>query len=131
MLDESARTSLRSALSAVRRALGDEPDRYLLASRDGVALAGPEEVWTDVAEFKRLAAEGRLEDALGLSRGDLLEDLDDEWMYERRDEHRARLVALLERMAGARKPRGVSRRRSHSPGGRSRSTRSPRRPIAS
>jgi DNA-binding SARP family transcriptional activator/tetratricopeptide (TPR) repeat protein len=99
VLDESARTSLRSALSALRRALGADADRYLLATRDGVALAGPDEVWTDVGEFEQLVAEGRLEDALELSRGELLEDLDDDWVYERRDEHRARMVELLERMA--------------------------------
>ncbi len=101
VLDESARTSLRSALSALRRVLGADADRYLLATRDAVALAGPDEVWTDVGEFERLVGEGRLEDALELSRGDLLEDLDDDWVYERRDEHRARLAALLERMAAA------------------------------
>ncbi len=60
VLDESARTSLRSALSALRRAVGADADRYLLASRDTVALAGPDEVWTDVGEFDRLLAEGRL-----------------------------------------------------------------------
>ncbi len=99
VLDESARTSLRSALSALRRVLGPDAERYLLASRDSVALGGPDEVWTDVGEFEQLLAEGRLEDALELSRGDLLEDLDDDWVYERRDEHRARVVALLEQMA--------------------------------
>src|SRR5437899_3320873 len=101
VLDESARTSLRSALAALRRALGADADRYLLATRDGVALAGPDEVWTDVGEFERLVAEGRLEDALEISRGDLLEDLDEDWVYERRDERRAQLAALLERMAAA------------------------------
>ncbi|MFI5004631.1 MAG: AAA family ATPase [Solirubrobacterales bacterium] len=101
VLDESARTSLRSALSALRRALGADADRYLLATRDAVALAGPEEVWTDVGEFERLLAEGRLGEAIELARGDLLEDLDDDWVYERRDEHRARVAALLERMAAA------------------------------
>src|ERR1700674_2491598 len=64
VLDESARTSLRSALSALRRALGTDADRYLWASRDSVARAGPDEVWTDVGEFDRLVADGRLEDAL-------------------------------------------------------------------
>ncbi len=106
VLDESARTSLRSALSAVRRALGADADRYLLATRDAVALAGADEVWTDVGEFERLVAEDRLQDALELSRGDLLEDLDDDWVYERRDEHRARLVALLERMAAGAEAHG-------------------------
>ena len=101
VLDESARTSLRSALSALRRALGADADRYLLTTRDGVALAGPDRVWIDVEEFERVVAEGRLEDALELARGELLEDLDDEWVYARRDEQRARVAALLERMAGA------------------------------
>ena len=101
VLDESARTSLRSALSALRRALGADADRYLLASREAVALAGPDQVWTDVGEFERLLTEGQLEDALELARGELLADLDDDWVYERRDEHRASVVALLERMAAA------------------------------
>jgi DNA-binding SARP family transcriptional activator/class 3 adenylate cyclase/tetratricopeptide (TPR) repeat protein len=101
VLDESARTSLRSALSSLRRALGADADRYLLATRDGVALAGPDEVWTDVGEFERLLAGGRLEDAFELASGDLLADLDEDWVYERRDEHRAQVVALLERMASA------------------------------
>jgi DNA-binding SARP family transcriptional activator/class 3 adenylate cyclase/tetratricopeptide (TPR) repeat protein len=101
VLDESARTSLRSALSALRRPLGTDADRYLLTTRDVVALAGPDEVWTDVGEFDRLLAKGRLQDALELCKGDLLEDLDEDWVYERRDEHRARVVALLEGMAAA------------------------------
>jgi DNA-binding SARP family transcriptional activator/class 3 adenylate cyclase/tetratricopeptide (TPR) repeat protein len=101
VLDESARTSLRSALSSLRRALGADADRYLLGTRDGVALAGPDEVWTDIGEFEGLVAAGRLDDALELSRGDLLEDFDDDWIYERRDEHRTRVSALLERMAAA------------------------------
>jgi len=101
VLDESARTSLRSALSALRRALGADADRYLLATREAVALAGPDQVWTDVGEFEQLLTEGQLEDALELARGELLADLDDDWVYERRDEHRASVVALLERMAAA------------------------------
>ncbi len=101
VLDESARTSLRSALSALRRALGADADRYLLATREAVALAGPDEVWTDVGEFERLLAAGQLQDALELADGELLADLDDDWVYERREEHRAQLMALLERMAAA------------------------------
>ena len=66
VLDESARTSLRSALSALRRALGPGSERYLIANRDEVGLAGEELVWTDVAEFDRLVAGDRLEEALEL-----------------------------------------------------------------
>src|SRR5579871_587396 len=92
VLDESARTSLRSALSALRKALGPESERYLLAGRDEIGLAGDALVWTDIAEFDRCVAEERLEDALALSRGELLAGLDDDWVHERRDEQRDRVA---------------------------------------
>src|SRR5829696_8598196 len=53
VLDESARTSLRSALSALRRALGPQADRLLIATRDRAGLAGDDLVWTDFGEFER------------------------------------------------------------------------------
>src|SRR3954452_6693525 len=71
VLDESARTSLRSALSALRKALGPEAEGYLVATRDSVGLADAE-VWTDVGEFERLVAAGELDAALELCRGELL-----------------------------------------------------------
>ena len=99
VLDESARTSLRSALSALRRALGPDADRYLIATREEVGLAGDSLVWTDIAEFDRCVSEGRLEDALELCRGELLAGLDEDWVYERRDEHRERVASVLARLA--------------------------------
>ena len=99
VLDESARTSLRSALSALRRSLGHGADRYLITDRETVALAGPKEVWIDLAEFDALLAAGRREDALELCRGALLAGLDDDWAYERRDEHRDRVADALARLA--------------------------------
>src|SRR2546421_4853326 len=69
VLDESARTSLRSALSALRRALGPGSEQYVIAGRDEVGLADDSLVWTDLAEFERCIAEQRLDDALALSRG--------------------------------------------------------------
>ncbi len=99
VLDESARTSLRSALSSLRRALGPDSERYLIAGRDDVGLAGDSLVWTDLAEFERCVDEGRLEDALELSSGELLAELDDDWVYERRDEQRERVAGVLARLA--------------------------------
>jgi class 3 adenylate cyclase len=99
VLDESARTSLRSALSALRRALGPASEQYLIATRDEVGLAGDSLVWTDLRAFDELVAEGRLEDALELSRGELLAGLDEDWVYERRDEHRDRVAGILGRLA--------------------------------
>jgi DNA-binding SARP family transcriptional activator len=99
VLDESARTSLRSALSTLRKSLGRGADRYLITDRETVALAGSEEVWIDLAEFDALVAAGRCEDALELCRGALLEGLDDDWVYERRDEHRDRVADTLAQLA--------------------------------
>ena len=52
VLDASARTSLRGALAALRKALGPDADRYLVATRERVGLS--EAVRTDAAEFDRL-----------------------------------------------------------------------------
>src|SRR3712207_3294451 len=101
VLDESARTSLRSALSSLRKALGPDADRYLLAGRDTVALVGPDQVATDLADFETLMAEGRAEEALELARGDLLDGLDDDWVYAARDEHRERVADALAALAVA------------------------------
>src|SRR5271166_2195581 len=70
VLDESARTSLRSALSSLRKAVGSDIDRYLISGRESVALAGGELVWVDLSEFEALLAAGRLEEALVLCRGE-------------------------------------------------------------
>ena len=52
-----------------------------------------------MAEFDRRVEEGRLEEALELSRGELLAGLDEDWVYERRDEHRDRVAGVLARLA--------------------------------
>src|SRR4051812_8750923 len=95
VLDESARTSLRSALSALRKAFGPEADRCLVADRDSVALGARDLVATDLADFEALLRDGRVDEALALSRGELLEGLDDDWVHERRDEHRERVAQAL------------------------------------
>ena len=112
VLDESARTSLRSALSALRKSLGRGADGYLITDRDTVALASSEAVWIDLVEFDALVAAGRCEDALELCRGALLEGLDDDWVYERRDEHRDRVAGALGGSPPRRKRAVSSRRRS-------------------
>jgi DNA-binding SARP family transcriptional activator len=96
VLDSSARASLRNGLWALRRALGDDADA-LVATRARVGLEGPH--WLDVTAFGEYVAAGRLDDALALCRGELLAGLDEEWVLEFRDAHRARLSDLLERLA--------------------------------
>jgi DNA-binding SARP family transcriptional activator len=94
--DSSGRASLRTALSAVRRSIGEES---LIATRDRVGLA--DGVWVDIREFDTLLARGDIEPALELARGELLPELDDEWVLVARTEHRDRLSSALAALSGA------------------------------
>ena len=89
VLDESARTSLRAALSELRRALGPEADR-LVATRETVALDG---AWVDLRESTALLDAGRVDDAAAVCDAELLRGMDDEWVFELRREHQDRLRA--------------------------------------
>lgn len=99
--DDSARVSLRTALAQLRASLGPNLGRLVLATREHVALAGPQDVWTDVGELERLLAKGHAQAALALWGGELLTGLEDDWVYERRDELRQNLCDALRYAAGA------------------------------
>jgi DNA-binding SARP family transcriptional activator len=96
VLDSSSRASLRSALWALRSALGPAAS-HLQATRDRVGLA--ENIGTDIGEFRRLVATGDPAGAIALCRGRLLSDLDDEWVLEAREEHERELAAVLSELA--------------------------------
>jgi DNA-binding SARP family transcriptional activator len=98
VLDASARQSLRSAVWALRRALGPAAGQ-LVASRDEIRLEG--EVWVDCIEFEQLIDGGRVDEALAFSDGELLAGFDDEWAYDARADHRERLAEVLEERAAA------------------------------
>jgi len=103
VLDESARLSLRTALAALRRELGEEATA-VAATRGQLGLAP--EAWIDVREFDALVGNGRLEQAIELHRGDLLPELDHDWVLEARDERRALLAEAIARLAVADEQRG-------------------------
>ncbi len=98
VLDESARVSLRTALVRLRAALGPEADRFLEVTRDTIALAGPDRVWTDIGEIEHRLEAGDVEAALALYGGELLVGLEEDWVFERRD----LLVHRLAESAGRR-----------------------------
>jgi DNA-binding SARP family transcriptional activator len=97
VLDASARASLRSAVWALRPALG----AGLNASRDTLMLDGS--LLVDLWQFRRLLAAGEHEAALALCGGELLQDLDDDWVIEARaefeDDIAAALITLTEQAA--------------------------------
>src|SRR3712207_1563919 len=79
VLDASARGSLRTALSELRRVFDG-----VEAERETVGLRA--DVWTDIREFRALLDAGRIEEALALQRGEPLGGLDDDWVHEARRE---------------------------------------------
>jgi len=101
VLDSSARASLRSAVWSLRRALGPVAERHLIVDRDHVGLEPGPEVWVDVAAFETLARAGREREAVELCAGELLAGFEEEWALRARDEHRERLLDVLEQLAAA------------------------------
>ena len=97
VLDTSARASMRSALWALRRALGPAADEVLETARDRVGLRG--DVWIDAVAFDSALNDGRPADAVALCRGELLSGIEDDWALQARDTHRARLLGALEGLA--------------------------------
>lgn len=99
--DESARASLRTALSAVRDALGDHARTALIADRQGVELAGPPATWVDLREFDELIGAGRAAEAVALAPGEVLPELESDWVLRERDRHRDRLSTAMTQLAAS------------------------------
>jgi DNA-binding SARP family transcriptional activator len=73
---DRARASLRTALASVRSALGEVADAALVVGRDAIGLADGVEV--DALAFRQLVADGRLDEAVAVGSGELLQGVDDE-----------------------------------------------------
>ena len=93
VLDDSARASLRAALTELRQALGPHA-ASLVATRDTVAL---EDVWVDIRNERSTAT--------------LLTDLDDDWVLELRSAHENRVAteAAAEVVSAIRPPAALAR----------------------
>ncbi len=101
VLEESARSSLRTTLATLRRELGGSAARALTASRESVGIDPCPGVRIDLQAFEQLVSRGELKQAVALCRGDLLADLDDDWVNESREHHRHRLLGCARRAGGA------------------------------
>ena len=88
VLDSSARASLRTALSELRAALGPAA-MHLRATRETVELGGDGPVGRPARVLGAGRARVGCEDALALCRGEVLEGLDEEWVFELRSRHAA------------------------------------------
>jgi DNA-binding SARP family transcriptional activator len=99
VLDESARTSLRAALSELRRALGPAAG-HLVATRDTVALDGDDLV-VDARVFAEALERHDPAGALDACRTPILDGFEEDWAREARQAHAERLADALELVAGA------------------------------
>jgi DNA-binding SARP family transcriptional activator len=109
---DSGRSSLRSAVASVRRAVGEA---HLAADRETVALTA---VWTDALAFRELLRAGELERALELAAAPLLQGLTGGWVDAERHEHLDRthhalavLAARCEETGDLRRAASLTRRR--------------------
>jgi DNA-binding SARP family transcriptional activator len=98
VLDESARASLRAALSELRQAIGPAAS-CLKATRDSVALEGPD-LLVDTRAFQQALDQRDPVRALSACSSPILDDFDDDWAIEARDEHAHQLGEALEQAAG-------------------------------
>jgi DNA-binding SARP family transcriptional activator len=100
--EQKARGALRRTLSVLRSALDDAG-----IAADGEAIVLDRAiVRVDVAEFRRAISDGRLEDAAGLYRGDLLEGFSlrdspqfDDWQAVQADALRTEYALVLSRLS--------------------------------
>ena len=100
VLDASARASLRSALWALRAALGPAAGGYLHTGRDHVELAG-DGLLVDVRELERLLAAGCPGRRSRCIAASCSVQFDADWVLDARDEHRDRLCAAYAALAAA------------------------------
>jgi DNA-binding SARP family transcriptional activator/tetratricopeptide (TPR) repeat protein len=87
----AARANLRTAVWALRKAVGNDP---LIASRTAVGLR-PDAVAVDLADCRGRAAAGDVAAAAALCRGELLPGFADDWAEAARRQQRAELAEAL------------------------------------
>ena len=88
MLDTSARTNLRSALKTLREELGPAAGAHLVTTRESIGFPRGGDVWVDAVEVAALQKAGDCAGAVVLGEGELLPGLEDDWVYQARDEYR-------------------------------------------
>lgn len=99
---EQARASVRQTLVALRKAIGGDADKLLIASNEHVSLAN-DCVWTDVSQLDRISGDAplsTLEAIAELFRGDFLEGLYleepafEQWLTAERERVRASMLQV-------------------------------------
>ena len=101
VLDESARASLRAALTELRRALGPAA-AHVVATRETVVL--DDDLWVDTRAFDAALARNDASAALDACSSAILDGFEDDWAHEARQAHAHRLAGALEQLAATATP---------------------------
>lgn len=96
--DAQARTNLRHVLHTLRRAL-PEADRFIDVGKRTLRWRAEAPLWLDVEAFEEAVADGRLEDAIEMYAGDLVEGNFDDWLLEERERLSQLYFGALQRVA--------------------------------
>jgi DNA-binding SARP family transcriptional activator len=96
--ESQAHTNLRKVLLILRRALPDAGRLIDIGPRT-LQWRADVPVWLDVEQFEQALAAGRLEEAVGLYAGELLEGRYDEWLTSERERLAGLHLEALERLA--------------------------------
>ncbi len=92
---DRGRRALSDALYRLRQTA---PDHWFDAQPETIALIPPPDLWVDVWEFERLAAPEPAT-AAALYQGDLVLEIEDEWIWGKRERLREQLTAVLLQLA--------------------------------
>src|SRR5215216_63545 len=108
--EELARRSLRTALAALRKELGQD---IIISDRENLGLNPEVPIWTDVSALEAqakqiLVANGQAVPGMDfdLYRADLLQGFYEEWVLEEREHYRNLFVNALSALAQSLKTRG-------------------------
>ncbi len=98
--EEDARANLRRALYILQRWLPQEHAVWFSASRRSIRWNTDAPYWLDVQAYESLSQDpARVFEAVELYTGDLLKDLEDEWVGAERDRLRELQLGLLGRLS--------------------------------
>ncbi len=98
--ETNARANLRRHLHDLKRAL-PQHHAWVLSDAETVQWNNAAPFWCDVAEFEEQTTDSRqqnTEDAIRLYRGDLCDNLYDDWIVSERERLREKYIAALERL---------------------------------
>jgi len=101
--DATARAALRRELHRVAKALPEtEGEPWILADQAELRWNDRANAWLDLDAFEAaISPGGRVQEAVALYRGDLLDGLEDEWIFAERERFRAANASALGKLLAA------------------------------